>query len=896
MSFSDNVKEKIRDQYISSDKLVENFYEPVLSEATLYQRVSGYFSTSGVDLYAEGLEELAKNNGEVQFIISKEISKQDFKSIQDGYALREELKPLRISERNDRLSTETQKKLGNLAFMIANGKARVKVALTDAGIFHDKFGIITSGDEKIFFNGSVNETQNGISKNYESISVDVSWDESQNVQSRLDSNVERFKRLWNDGEDGIKVIEASELAYEEIAQYQSQSSIIFEKIADDIETENIQNKIIFKLYQERVVRLDRSDVNFTKKDRKLRQGSDLSEYFEDDNATIKDDVSYRDIENIIEVTKKRAVKKKISVEVSDAVKSYLNRKKYSIEQYKILGSVYKHEIAKFPVDKRSAFDFFSDVVQKEVERPLRDLHLRAAYYEYEMARAANFSVPGAGKTAMLLGVFAYLNSSEVYESEKIDRLLVISPLNAFESWRSEFKAVFGDKKELVSFDSKSTKNFEDKLNTDWGISNLILVNYESLISNAQQLKRLIDDKTMLVFDEVHRIKNPEGKRAAAALEISENPRFKYVLTGTPIPNKYRDIYNILKILYGNEYNFFFGWEPNQLLNPKVREIEEINEKIYPFFWRTNKKDLNVPAADPDIKIVVEPSREQKQLAEEIYFNEQSSLAKLIRLIQASTNPSLVTEAIDYNEIMSFDDEEGAEGVKGISESEFKKLFVPEQNGEDVKDINEVKYSSYDNYLSPKFLKGIELVVHLVSQGKKVLVWGIFVDTLNKITESLRENNISVNLVFGGTNKSDRVGLINQFRDGDVQVLVSNPQTLGESISLHQTVHDAVYFEYDFNLTFMLQSRDRIHRLGLDPDKHTRYYYLQTAGEDSTSDCPGFIDEKIYGRLKDKESVMYDAIDNNTLSVEYSENEILDAIKIIDEERKRINQYHEWKKD
>ena len=129
-------------------------------------------------------------------------------------------------------------------------------------------------------------------------------------------------------------------------------------------------------------------------------------------------------------------------------------------------------------------------------------------------------------------------------------------------------------------------------------------------------------------------------------------------------------------------------------------------------------------------------------------------------------------------------------------------------------------------------------------------------------------------------------------NGDVQVLVSNPQTLGESVSLHQTVHDAVYFEYNFNLTFMLQSRDRIHRLGLNQNQYTQYYYLQTASEDINSIRPGFIDEKIYKRLKDKEKLMYEAIDDKELSVEYSENEILEAIKIIDEERKRINKRNE----
>ena len=198
----------------------------------------------------------------------------------------------------------------------------------------------------------------------------------------------------------------------------------------------------------------------------------------------------------------------------------------------------------------------------------------------------------------------------------------------------------------------------------------------------------------------------------------------------------------------------------------------------------------------------------------------------------------------------------------------------------------------DSIVSPKFIKGINLVQKLILEGKKVLVWGIFVDTLFKIKSALEEKGIKVNLVYGGTDKLERTSLIDEFRNGNIQVLVSNPQTLGESVSLHQTVHDAVYFEYDFNLTFMLQSRDRIHRLGLDKNQYTRYYYLQTASEDINSFRPGFIDEKIYKRLKYKEKLMYDAIDSKELSIEYSDDEIREAIKIIDEERKRINKKNE----
>lgn len=885
MSFSIDLKSKLQSQY--SSNIIDGFYQPVLREAKLYRRVSAYFSSAGLDLYIDGLEELAKNGGKVQFIISKEISKYDFDRIKDGYALQKELESLKISERNERLTSETQKKLGNLAFMIAMGHADVKIALTENGIFHDKFGIISNEDENIFFNGSVNETRGGMQTNYESISVDVSWDNSEFVQKRINKSIERFNRLWTNTESGVVVVDASETTYQKIAQYESQADIPQESLQSHNEDDEViteKNTIFFVLKNNRIIRVDNSDEQLTSNDRKLKKGRDLSIFFEDDNSMMIENISYKDVERIIEITTVRAKRKNIEVKVSEAVKQFITKNKYSIEHYKILGDVFKGNPNKFPADKKIGFNEFSEIVQNEVARPLYPIHLQAAYFEYEMARVANFSVPGAGKTAMILGVFAFLNRENVSDNERIDRILVICPLNAFDSWKHEYRAVFGDKKELRVMDTQKTKDFNEALNIDWGFSNLIIVNYESLPSYTNKLKSLIDHRTMLVFDEVHRIKNPAGKRALKALDISKLAKFKYVLTGTPIPNTYQDIYNFLNILYPDEYNSFFGWEVNELINPKIRKIREINRKLHPFFWRTNKQDLKVPAAEPDIIEVVQPSIQQLQLAEMIYYKEKSSLAKLIRLIQASTNPSLINEKINYNELMSYDDDGD---VKGISKEEFYELL-----GENDTEKNVVTQSSIKNYeleqtvKSPKFEKGIELVEKLVSENKKVLIWGIFVNTLIKIERALIRKGIKVNLVYGGTDKNERADLINEFRYGAVQVLVSNPQTLGESISLHESVHDAVYFEYDFNLTFMLQSRDRIHRLGLKEDQYTRYYYLQTDSEDARSSRPGFIDEKIYSRLKDKEDLMYKAIDG-TLPVEYSDDEIREAIKIIDEERIRI---------
>jgi hypothetical protein len=88
---------------------------------------------------------------------------------------------------------------------------------------------------------------------------------------------------------------------------------------------------------------------------------------------------------------------------------------------------------------------------------------------------------------------------------------------------------------------------------------------------------------------------------------------------------------------------------------------------------------------------------------------------------------------------------------------------------------------------------------------------------------------------------------------------------------------------------MLQSRDRIHRLGLSENQYTHYYYLQTKSEPSESDRAGYIDSKIYNKLKRKEEIMQQAIDSGKLSLDFSENEIEEAIEIINAERSRMRQ-------
>lgn len=221
---------------------------------------------------------------------------------------------------------------------------------------------------------------------------------------------------------------------------------------------------------------------------------------------------------------------------------------------------------------------------------------------------------------------------------------------------------------------------------------------------------------------------------------------------------------------------------------------------------------------------------------------------------------------DYKELGLIDADSGVWNKQGSS--------VEKENASSGDAYNKYNLAKIE---SPKFEMGIDLIDKLVSQGKKLLVWGIFVGTMQKITNTLNGMGIKTTLIYGATPKDNREGMINKFRNGDVQVLVSNPNTLGESISLHQTVHDAVYFEYNFNLTFMLQSRDRINRLGLPQNQYTRYYYLMTKGDVAHM---GFIDQTVYKKLKDKEKIMLDAIDGQLLVPEYTDDYLQEVKDIV----------------
>lgn len=578
---------------------------------------------------------------------------------------------------------------------------------------------------------------------------------------------------------------------------------------------------------------------------------------EENKLFFKKEIGYIKYKKIIEIIEKYSSKNNIDFHVSKEVEEYIQKREIYINERSRVGLGIKSQTEEI-LEK---YNSYRAVIDSQMVRKLREKQAWDSFFMFAMRKSANFSVPGSGKTSSVYGVFSFLSYKGL-----VDKIVMIGPRSSFISWKDEFYNCFGNKRKLEIFNIQDYSNSRDKKNAllykAVHKKNLLLFNYESLDSILEEVKNIIDDKTLLVFDEVHKVKNPNGKRAKNALKISYNARYTIALTGTPLPNSYLDIKNLLHILYHEEYNDFFGFGDAQLRIPSEYDIENINKKIKPFFCRTTKKQLEVPEVNPDIILPCKLSDEENKIFNILLLKyAKNKLALIIRLLQLESNPKMLLKAISENQ------------------EDFSAIL---DTTSDPEDIDYVDYSQDIKDLinsfgkTEKFNSCIQQVKQLNSEGKSVIIWCIFVDSIRQLASQLEKEGISAGVIFGSTSEEERKNILNKFKGKEIDVLITNPHTLAESVSLHSVCHDAIYYEYSYNLVHLLQSKDRIHRLGLKEGQYTQYYFLQSIFVKKD----GFeysLDQKIYQRLLEKEKIMLDAIDEDILE---SLGSIEDDIEVI----------------
>ncbi len=475
---------------------------------------------------------------------------------------------------------------------------------------------------------------------------------------------------------------------------------------------------------------------------------------------------------------------KFNIIYSDEAKHKIRE---TIENQKLLSSQnFNIELKDSDIDKLNSLGFSKIKLTEYQKRDLKTL--------LRFSNGANFSVQGSGKTAVTIATHLLLRNNE---KAKVNSLLVVSPKNAFLGWEDGFEDCLDEtcplKKEGLVELTGTYNSIRKKLNS--GARNFI-INYEKLITMGNLISNFVqNNRVHFVLDESHKIKSELAQRSQAILSLAYRLHFirKDILTGTPAPNRLEDINTQFQFLYpGPEYSGDRFWV------------------------RTTKRELKLP--EPNIKLVnVDMSEPQVALYTKVlnpllaslkndsavnYSNSKNIRKSIIKLIQISSNPVLVTRR----------QEEQGDIILGqnIDYNIHRALVKEEQEGG-----------------SSKIRTACKEARRLAKLGQKTLIWSYFRWNIEYVGKYLLKD-LNAEFIHGGVEMGDsdeeletRKYKIKKFKDknSDCMTLVANYASCAEGISLHHVCHNAIYIDRSFQADQYLQSIDRICRLGNSDNKN-----------------------------------------------------------------------------
>lgn len=476
-------------------------------------------------------------------------------------------------------------------------------------------------------------------------------------------------------------------------------------------------------------------------------------------------------------------------------------------------------------------------------RQLRPFQVRDLGRLLGLANGANFSVPGAGKTTV-----AYA----VYESERaagrVEQMLVVAPLSAFDAWQNEVDDCFpeGQRPVVAPLVDQPPRDAE-----------VLVVNYHRLDSRYDTIAEWVSRKpTLVLLDEAHRMKRGwDGTFGSACLSIAFLAARRDILTGTPAPQSPQDLIALMDYLWPGQGRSILP--ADALGSPPPSDAGAlVAEAIAPLFVRTRKGELGLDQPtmrvvevdlDPLQAEIYNALRDRYVGAFDVSMTDRANFANMgsivMYLLEAATNPHLLTAGSSSEDVMSF---------------RHPPLDVPP--GSALWEL----LQQYNLYETPaKFRQLAEMIEANASRGRKTLVWSNFVRNLQALERMLAIYQPA--LIYGGipsefadpNAERTREGELARFRtDPACAVLLANPAAMSEGVSLHQVCHDAIYLDRTFNAGQYLQSIDRIHRLGLAPGQETRITFLLTTGT---------VDEVIDSRIREKAERLGEMLDDPDLS-------------------------------
>jgi hypothetical protein len=357
--------------------------------------------------------------------------------------------------------------------------------------------------------------------------------------------------------------------------------------------------------------------------------------------------------------------------------------------------------------------------------------------------------------------------------------LVVAPTSLMGNWQAEAARFAPGLRVLLLHGADRLARFDQI-----GQHDLVLTTYALLARDEAQLRA--HRYHLLILDESQYIKNSRAKAAQTAALLPAQHRL--CLTGTPLQNHLGELWAQFHFLMpgflGDEKKFNAAFrKPIEKLGDASRNAFLVR-RIKPFLLRRTKDAVatELPAKTEMVR-EVELSGAQRDL----YETMRVAMDKKVRDAIAS---------------------------KGVARSQIIILDALLKLRQVCCDPRLVKLAGHNTRGAPsaKLDELMEMIVALLDEGRKILVFSQFTSMLALIEGELRERAIAYALLTGET--KDRTGQVAAFQQGEVPVFLISLKAGG--VGLNLTAADTV-IHYDpwWNPAAENQATDRAWRIGQD---------------------------------------------------------------------------------
>jgi len=388
-------------------------------------------------------------------------------------------------------------------------------------------------------------------------------------------------------------------------------------------------------------------------------------------------------------------------------------------------------------------------------------------------------------------------------------VLVICPASLKLNWAREIRMVDADAAvEVIGVPG------HEAANARW-----VVVNYDMLARHGERLRAI--PWTGVIIDEAHFIKNA-SQRTSQVLKIigvadskrdaPTGPRMVFLLTGTPMPNRPRDLFNLLRAVghpstrsflsfarqYCGAYRNDYGWVTDGASN-----ITELNLLLKEVMLRRKKDDvLDLP---PKIRSWVPVQ------------------------------------------------------IEGVSAWKAYGDFVSWFQASDASRPNDTEFLARITRLrlalhKAKHAACAERIRDVLATGQKVIVFTSYTEGITRHKKTLGDKAVTVT---GADNAKQRMAATDAFQnDPNVQVALCNLIAGGVGLNLTAATH-VIFQDLDWVPANHLQAEDRCYRIG-----QTRQVTVEYLMADGTLD--GYIAQLLGAKLKLVQAVEADELPNPSI--------------------------------